>query len=88
LNTKVIAIVAAIAIVIAVAAAAILLMNNGGSDDKKDDPTPSTSFSITDADGKTYTFDKPLDKVVCGYSTSGLKFSNSLVIASSCYHSL
>ncbi len=70
MNTKVIAIVAAIAIVIAVAAAAILLMN-GGSDDKKDEPVPSTSFSITDADGKTYTFDKPLDKVVCGYSTSG-----------------
>ena len=53
MNTKVIAIVAAIAIVIAVAAAAILLMN-GGSDDKKDEPVPSTSFSITDADGKTY----------------------------------
>ncbi len=64
-----IAVVAVIAVIIA-AAAAFLLLNNGGSDDSKDDPV-ETSFTITDADGQTYTFEKPLEKVVCGYSTSG-----------------
>ncbi|MBR3476476.1 MAG: ABC transporter substrate-binding protein, partial [Candidatus Methanomethylophilaceae archaeon] len=35
----------------------------------------STEVTITDADGKTYTFDEPLDKVVLGYSGSGGPFT-------------
>ncbi|MBO4763096.1 MAG: hypothetical protein J5485_00505, partial [Candidatus Methanomethylophilaceae archaeon] len=38
------------------------------------------SVTITDADGKTYSFDKPLDKVVLGYSGSGGPFTTLAAI--------
>ena len=62
--------IVAVAAIVVVAAAAIILTQNG--DNGGDEPV---AFTITDADGKTYSFDKPLDKVVLGYSGSGGPFT-------------
>jgi iron complex transport system substrate-binding protein len=70
MDNKSIAIVAIVAVVaIAAIGAFVIMNNNGGGDD------PSGTITITDADGKTYSFDKPLEKVVIGYSGSGGPFT-------------
>ncbi|MCQ2070486.1 MAG: ABC transporter substrate-binding protein [archaeon] len=76
-SKKILAIVLVV-VVIAAAAAAVVLMGNN-NDDKKDDPIDPADpiegeITITDLDGKTYTFDKTLSKVVLGYSCSGGPF--------------
>ena len=71
MDNKTLIIIAVVAVVAVAAVAAFVVMNNngGGGDD------PSGPITITDADGKTYSFDKPLDKVVIGYSGSGGPFT-------------
>ncbi|MBP5203909.1 MAG: ABC transporter substrate-binding protein, partial [Candidatus Methanomethylophilaceae archaeon] len=78
MDKKIVAIICAIVAIAAIAAAAIYLMGNndngGGGDD------PPAAITITDADGATYTFDKPLGKVVLGYSGSGGPFTTLAAI--------
>lgn len=70
MDNKNLIIVAVVAVVAIAAIGAFVLMNgNGGGDD------PQGPITITDADGKTYNFDKPLNKVVLGYSGSGGPFT-------------
>ena len=78
MNSKMLAIVGVIVAAIIIIAAAVILTNNkdngGGGGDVE------TSITITDADGKTYTFDAPLEKVVLGYSGSGGPFTTLAAI--------
>ena len=75
MDNKNLIIVAVVAVVAIAAIGAFVLMNgNGGGDD------PQGPITITDADGKTYNFDKPLGKVVIGYSGSGGPFTTMAAI--------
>ncbi|MBR6204136.1 MAG: ABC transporter substrate-binding protein, partial [Candidatus Methanomethylophilaceae archaeon] len=81
MDNKTPAIIGVIVAAIVIAAAAfVLINNNNGNNDSGGGGGADTSITIVDADGKTYTFDKPLGKVVLGYSGSGGPFTTMAAV--------
>ena len=81
MDNKTLAIIGVIIAAIVIAAAVfVLINNNNGNNDGGGGGGADTSITIVDADGKTYTFDKPLGKVVLGYSGSGGPFTTMAAV--------